>query len=156
MTGFALRPLGALDLDLVSRFHGDAFEPLGERRWTRQDIAGLLSTPGTSGLFLLEEDREIGMALFRVAADEAELLTIAVGSSHRRRGAGSRLVRAVVDQVRAAGALALFLEVGEDNPPARALYGRMGFETVGRRMAYYDRAGRPAADALVMRLVLGG
>jgi ribosomal-protein-alanine N-acetyltransferase len=45
----------------------------------------------------------------------------------------------------------VFLEVDEDNVPARRLYARAGFHNVGRREAYYqDRPGRSAA-ALVLR-----
>ena len=85
---------------------------------------------------------------------KSELLTIAVRPTERRRGAGRRLLTAVIEHVREAGARALFLEVGADNPPARALYEAMGFRVIGRRAAYYRRGEGPAADALIMRLSL--
>ena len=68
------RPLGALDLDRAARLHREAFVPMGERGWTRQDIAGLLASPGTNGFLLEAKSGDIGMAICRVAADEAELL----------------------------------------------------------------------------------
>ena len=61
---------------------------------------------------------------------------------------------AVIDHAREAGAGALFLEVGADNPPARALYEAMGFRAIGTRTAYYRRGDGPLVDALVMRLSL--
>jgi ribosomal-protein-alanine N-acetyltransferase len=152
--GFVLRRLGALDLDLASRLHAEAFAPLGERVWTRQDMAELLASPGVAGWALQSADQAVGFALCRVAADEAELLTIAVQPNQRRRGAGRALLATVSAHARAAGARSLFLEVGADNPAALALYGRAGFQTVGRRKAYYQRGGGPPADAVVMRLVL--
>ena len=85
---------------------------------------------------------------------KSELLTIAVRPTERRRGLGRRLLTAVIEGAREAGARTLFLEVGADNPPARALYEAMGFRVVGRRAAYYRRGEGPAADALVMRLSL--
>src|SRR5215470_857209 len=109
--GLALRRLGALDLDLASTLHGLAFAPLGERVWTRQDMAELLASPGAAGWVLLSTERAIGFALCRVAADEAELLTIAIHPDERRRGAGRALLTAVVDHARTAGARSLFLEV---------------------------------------------
>jgi [ribosomal protein S18]-alanine N-acetyltransferase len=154
MSAFALRPLGALDLDLASGFHCAAFAPQGERGWTRQDIAELVASPGVSGVFLLSVGTEIGFALWRVAADEAELLTIAVDTDHRRRGAGRTLLEAVIAKARAGGVATLFLEVGADNPAACSLYEQKGFRTVGHRSGYYRRGDRPAADALVMRLDL--
>ena len=49
------------------------------------------------------------------------------------------------------GAGAVFLEVDEDNVPARKLYRRAGFREVGRRAGYYqDPTGRSTA-ALVLR-----
>lgn len=154
MSGFQLRPLGALDLDRAAALHGAAFAPLGERAWTRQDVAELMASPGVAGILLSSGDNEIGFALCRVAADEAELLTIAVAASYRRCGAGRALLDAVIERARAAGAATLFLEVGVDNPGACALYGQKDFQIVGRRAGYYRRGDNPPADAIVMRLAL--
>lgn len=154
MPPFELRALGALDLDNASDLHRAAFTPLGERGWTRQEMAELIASPGVSGTVLLNAGEVAGFALCRVAVDEAELLTIAVAASQRRSGGGRALLAAVIERVRAAGAATLFLEVGADNPAALALYRQNDFHTVGRRAGYYARGTRPAADALVMRRTL--
>jgi ribosomal-protein-alanine N-acetyltransferase len=148
-----LRRLGALDLDLASMLHAGAFAPLGERAWTRQDMAELLASPSAGGLLLQIDGEDAGVALWRTTVDEAELLTIAVQASHRRRGAGRALLDAVIALARGQGARMLFLEVGVDNPAARSLYGQLGFEEVARRARYYQRPGG-FADALVLRLFL--
>lgn len=151
-TDLVLRRLGALDLDLASRLHGEAFAPLGERAWTRQDMAELLASPGAAGWTVQSDESVLGIALCRVASDEAELLTIAVKSTTRRRGAGRALLNAVIAHAREAGARSLFLEVGADNPAALALYGQAGFQAIGDRKAYYRRGEGAPADAVVMRL----
>ena len=151
---FDLRPLGALDLDAAAKLHAEAFVPMGERGWTRQDIAELLASPGVGGLLVEAEGAQIGMALWRLAADEGELLTIAVDRQGRRAGAGRRLLACVIEQAKNSGAGALFLEVGVANFAARRLYDTLGFEVVGRRTAYYSRGVLPSVDALVMRLTL--
>ena len=151
---YVLHQLGALDLDRAAALHRESFVPLGERGWTRQDMAELLASKGVTGLLLLAGDEDAGLALCRVTADEAELLTIAVRPGHRRRGAARRLLAAVVDRARESGTRTLFLEVGADNTGARALYESAGFAVVGRRMGYYRRGEGPPADAVVMRLVL--
>jgi ribosomal-protein-alanine N-acetyltransferase len=61
---------------------------------------------------------------------------------------------AAIDHARGAGARSLYLEVGKDNPAARALYDREGFRAVGSRPAYYRRGSGPAVDGIVMRLTL--
>jgi ribosomal-protein-alanine N-acetyltransferase len=153
MSNFVLKPIGALDLDRAARLHRDAFEPMGERPWTRQDMAELLAARNAGGLLLQIDGEDAGMVLWRVAADEAELLTIAVQAARRRRGAARALLQGVIQRARQQGAQRLFLEVGVDNDGARLLYAQAGFEEVGRRAGYYTR---PAglADALVLRLAL--
>lgn len=151
---FAIALLGALDLDRAAQLHAESFVPLGERAWTRQDLAELVASPGVAGLLLQVDGHDAGLAVCRVAADEAELLTIAVRPAHRRKGIARRLLASVVDHVRHAGARTLFLEVGVDNPAARSLYESQGFRAVGERRAYYQRGQGPPADGVVMRLTL--
>jgi len=155
MRRFTLRALDTLSLDVVSDLHRAAFAPLGERAWTRQEIAELLASPGVGGRLLELVGKAIGFALHRHVADEAEVLTIAVDPDRRRQGAGRALLDSVIAQARISGARSLFLEVGADNPAARALYRQAGFETVGSRTGYYRRGAGPSVDALVMRLRLG-
>jgi [ribosomal protein S18]-alanine N-acetyltransferase len=151
---FAIAPLGALDLDRAAALHAESFTALGERAWTRQDLAELVASPGVAGLLLQVDGNDAGLAVCRVAADEAELLTIAVRPPHRRKGLARRLLAAIIDHVRNAGARTLFLEVGVDNPAAQSLYKAQGFCAVGERRAYYRRGLGPAADGIVMRLTL--
>lgn len=151
---FAIAPLGALDLDRAAALHAESFTPFGEHIWTRQDLAELVALPGVAGLLLQVDGHDAGFAVCQVAADEAELLTLAVRPAHRRQGGARRLLAAIIDHVRKRGARTLFLEVGVDNPAARSLYESQGFRAVGERRAYYQRGQAPPADGLVMRLNL--
>jgi ribosomal-protein-alanine N-acetyltransferase len=85
-----------------------------------------------------------------VAADEAEVLTLAVTPATRRRGVASALLRQAMATALACGSRAVFLEVATDNPGAQALYLAHGFGEVGRRPAYFSRPGG-AVGALIMR-----
>ena len=87
--------------------------------------------------------------LGRVAADEAEILTLAVAPHARGKGLGRALLQAAINKARHSGAATMFLEVGADNPHALALYAGLGSAKVGARKGYYE--GR---DALVLRLPL--
>ena len=90
------------------------------------------------------------MILARVAADEAEVLTLAVVGAARRAGVGRRLLAAAMGEAARRGAASMFLEVGERNGAALGLYAGAGFVAVGRRERYY--AGGEAAVVMRARL----
>jgi len=83
------------------------------------------------------------------AADEGEILNLAVAPAGRRNGLGRALVQHMLEALTARGARQIYLEVRESNAPARALYAAQGFKEVGRRTQYYRR---PVEDAIVLRL----
>ena len=85
----------------------------------------------------------VGFVLARLAAGEGEILTVAVARAHRRQGLGWRLMDAVLRELHAQRAEALFLEVDETNAAAIALYRRLGFSEVGKRPSYYQSADGP-------------
>ena len=91
-----------------------------------------------------------GIILVRVAADEAEILTLAVTPRVRRGGVGTALLREATNSAGAMGARAVFLEVSVANIAARQVYTRAGFVQAGLRPNYYS----DHADALVLRLDL--
>jgi ribosomal-protein-alanine N-acetyltransferase len=139
-----LAPATAADAPELSAVHTEGFDD----GWSAHDIASVLASPGAFGLLVREVGGIAGFALARVAADEAELLTLAVAPAARRQGVGAALVEAVACAAAAAGARRFFLEVAADNVAALALYRAAGFATAGRRPAYYRR-GAGMVDALV-------
>jgi ribosomal-protein-alanine N-acetyltransferase len=151
----ALRPLSGLDLDRAAFIYGAAFAARWEQRWDRQAFAELLAMPGAFGLMaelkdLTGEDASIGLLLMQVAADQAEIITLAVLPQWRRRGIGFVLMRRGESEAMSRGAQQLFLEVAEDNFAARKLYGDLGFIAVGRRAGYYDRGSLGTIGAITM------
>jgi ribosomal-protein-alanine N-acetyltransferase len=92
----------------------------------------------------------VGFILTWQAGGDAEILTVAVSPSRRRKGVGRALLDGAIAQCRADGAGRMFLEVAASNAAARALYRSLGFFETGRRKGYYHRAGSPAEDALVL------
>jgi ribosomal-protein-alanine N-acetyltransferase len=92
-----------------------------------------------------------GFILSRLAGGEAEILSVAVASARRGRGVARALLDLHLRRLAGLGAQAVFLEVDEDNEPARRLYRRAGFREVGRRPGYYTQGRDHAATALVLR-----
>jgi ribosomal-protein-alanine N-acetyltransferase len=85
-----------------------------------------------------------------LAADECEVITLAVPHGARRAGVGRALMEALLRSARAGGAAAVHLEVGTGNTAARALYESMGFAPVGRRPGYYAGPDGRREDAIRM------
>ena len=142
------------DGDRAERFaaiHAEAFAGPDDAPWSAAAFADLL---GQAGVFAAEAPD--GFILMRAAADEAEILTLAVRPAARRGGQGGRLVGEGVLAAAARGAARVFLEVAEDNAAARALYARAGFVEAGRRRGYYAGADGTRRDALLLALNLIG
>ncbi|MEH6664208.1 MAG: GNAT family N-acetyltransferase [Brevundimonas sp.] len=125
--------------------HASAFET----PWDAAAIKVLLDMPGAE--VEVEPD---GFLLWRRAADEAEIVTLAVRPEARRRGLGGALLDRTIDRARRRDVARLFLEVARDNPAALALYASRGFGQAGRRPAYYARPDGSRADALILALNL--
>jgi ribosomal-protein-alanine N-acetyltransferase len=145
-----LRAVAAGDAAVLAMLHGDG----AEGAWNAETFAGLLLLPGTFGFIAADRGAPVGFVLARVAADEAEILTIAVARGSRRRGLGARLMHFAAGEAAGRGAARMFLEVAEDNRPALALYRALDFAVVGRRPGYYGKPGKPRTDALLMALDL--
>ena len=143
MTAGPVRASGA-HAPAMAAIHAASFPP--RERWGADAMRLQLDLPGAFGLI----DARGGFLLARVAADEAEILTIAVEPAARRAGLGAILLAAALVEARARGAVAMFLEVAAANTAARALYAGAGFREVGTRPNYYPGG----ASALVLRTEL--
>ena len=138
------RPATASDAPALAALHAAAFPP--DQAWGAEAIGLMLAMPGAFGLWC----EGAGLVLARVAAEEAEILTLAVAPAARRQGQGAALLAGAMAAARIRGAEAMFLEVAAGNAAALALYGGFGFTEVGRRRRYYP----DGSDALVLRRTL--
>lgn len=133
----ALRPAAEADSQTLAELHARSFA----KGWTEDAIRQLLTSRGVFG-FVTQN----GFILARVAAGEAEILTIAVRPAARRAGLGRKLVLVAAEQASRDGATAMFLEVVTANTAAMGLYRSLRFAEVGRRKAYFE-----GQDALVLK-----
>ncbi|MBU6444289.1 MAG: GNAT family N-acetyltransferase [Alphaproteobacteria bacterium] len=145
-----LRTVASADASLLAGLHAACFA----EGWSAAAISGLLSAPGAFAFLGEIEGIAAGFVLARTAADEAEILTLAVAPDFRRRGLARALLRAAAAEAAKRRAAVLFLEVDSENIAARELYDALGFAEVGRRGAYYARKGTRAGDALTLKLTL--
>lgn len=89
----------------------------------------------------------IGIVGVWLMVDQAHVVTIAVREAFRRRGAGGLLLLAAMETAFAEGMDSVTLEYRRDNEPARALYEKFGFLSVGVRPRYYTDTNE---DAVIM------
>lgn len=122
------------------------------RPWTPAEFEQLVQSRGA--IWHSSPDHD-GLILAQCAPPEAEILTVAVAPESRRKGVARGLIDGLVSALPSVNVSELFLEVAEDNAAARALYAATGFAETGRRKAYYPRRDGPAADALILRRVIG-
>ena len=117
--------------------------------WSERDISDLISTEGSMCYTAQEDGHVIGYVLGRIIAPEGEIYRIATAPAKRRRGIGYRMLSYAYKTELGHGLECLFLEVREQNAPARALYASFGFVEAGIRKNYYKN---PSDNAIIMLL----
>lgn len=135
------------DAAAIAVLHGESFR----RGWQEDEVSRLLSDRAVMAHCTIIRRNPVGFIMSRMAADEAEILSVAIASSHRGRGLSRPLLDFHLRSLAGRAVRAVFLEVDEHNAPACRLYGRAGFHEVGRRQGYYEGG----ASALVLRRDLG-
>lgn len=143
----AVEPANLRDAPALTRLHKTSFH----RGWDTGEFEQLLADRGVLAHKLRMGRTMAGFILSRMAADEAEILSVAIAPNLRGRGLAGPLVQTHLGYLAGAGIRTVFLEVEENNQPARALYARAGFSIVGRRERYYKDDSGAQLNAIVMR-----
>jgi ribosomal-protein-alanine N-acetyltransferase len=144
-----IRFAGPDDAAAIARLEHECFS----NPWSLASVAEELENP-CAFIYVAECRRRIvGWAGMLVAADEGQILNVAVSPSYRRRGIGRKLVEALIELAKEKKLSYLTLEMRRSNSPAAALYSLCGFLPAGMRKAYYTR---PDEDAVIMNLTLPG
>ena len=141
-----IRPAEGRDICRLAQLHAACFA----RGWSEDEFAALVRDAAVTGHVAARDCEICGFILSRAAADEAEILTVAVDRRERGQGLGRRLIEPHLNALRACGVEGVFLEVEDGNVPAQRLYARAGFREVGRRGAYYAGPDGTRRDALVL------
>lgn len=108
--------------------------------WSADDFADLKK----SGCEIIASQN--GFIVWRATLDEAELITIGVAPDARRGGIAAAMLGIMEGELKKNGIKKIFLEVAENNHPARKLYEANGYHKIGTRPKYYD-----GIDAIMMQ-----
>jgi [ribosomal protein S18]-alanine N-acetyltransferase len=144
-----LSEAGPADARAMAELHATSFH----RAWSDGEFAELLIDRNVVGHRAAMGRTLVGFILSRMVVGEAEILSIAIAGSRRGKGLGAQLLELHLRRLAGLGVRAVFLEVAEDNAPARRLYRRAGFRDVGRREGYYPAGNGSAAIILRRDLV---
>lgn len=142
-------------LDQIMQVMDKAFDPRWGEAWNRKQVSDALMMPQTYAILLDASGNDwsadgpdaAGFVLSRSAADEEELLLIAVVPEKRGRGVGHLLLDKLFQKAHKRGVKHIFLEMRRNNP-AEHLYRRRGFEPIGERRDYYRLADGNRLDAI--------
>jgi [ribosomal protein S18]-alanine N-acetyltransferase len=135
------------DVPAIAALHAVSFR----RGWGEDEILRLLLERNVATQRITAGGKLIGFIMSRLAAGEAEILSVAIAPAWRGRGLSRQLLDLHLRRLAGLGVRAVYLEVGERNAPACRLYRRAGFKEVGRRQGYYE----DGATALVLRRDFG-
>lgn len=146
-----LRRMRWWDIEPVLEIEHELF---GDESWTVAMFWSELSEHDTRHYIVAEDGAQIvGYAGLCAYPEESFVQTIAVRPDRQGEGLGARMLAALIDEARRRSEPMVGLEVRADNPIAKRLYSRFGFEQVGIRKGYYQPSN---TDAVLMVLNLGG
>jgi ribosomal-protein-alanine N-acetyltransferase len=134
------------DLDILTAIHAGNFPAY----WNTSTFSDFFSVQGTHA-FIAERPNPVGIIVFRVQHEQADLITLAVDKEWRRLGIARRLLELAMEQAALLGAQEMFLDVEDGNVAALRLYEGYGYTHIRRRKLYYRQKDGSFTDALVMR-----
>ncbi|MCR5272421.1 MAG: ribosomal protein S18-alanine N-acetyltransferase [Lachnospiraceae bacterium] len=117
--------------------------------YSLKTLEDILSSKNEKLIIAKDEDNNtVGYIIYMAAADEGELLRVAVKKDARKNGIGEKLMNEMIDDLAKAEVKNIFLEVRISNEPAVGMYENMEFQTVAIRKKYYRN---PTEDAMIMK-----
>lgn len=131
------------DLEQVSTMEAACFS----MPWSKKSFEENLNRSDAVYVVARDGDKVLGYCGAYVILNEADINQVAVEPLHRKKGVGGKMLAALLEKLRKAGADAVTLEVRKSNEAAIALYESMGFVTEGIRKNFYEK---PVEDALIM------
>ena len=136
----SIKSINNKDIDLCYELDSNTISLWSKKQWAnelkKEDVK-------VFGLVLL--NLVIGICVFHVVLDEAQINFFVVNQKYRENGYGSYLMSYLIKDCEKLNIKKIFLEVSSNNITAEKFYSRFGFFTVGIRKNYY----KDGSDALL-------
>ena len=140
-----IKQINDKDIDLCYELDSNTISLWSKKQWAKE-----FKKEGIKVFGLLISNFLIGICVFHVVFDEAQINFFAVNQKYRKKGFGTYLMSYLINECKDLNVNKLFLEVSNNNSTAEKFYSRFNFSTVGIRRNYY----RDGSNALLKEKIL--
>ena len=141
----SIKQINRNDIDLCYKLDSNTVSLWSKKQWDNE-----LKKDGIQVIGVLLSNKVIGICVFHVILDEAQINFFVVDQKYRKQGFGSYLMSYLIKQCEKLNINKLFLEVSHNNITAEKFYSSFEFFTVGIRKNYY----KDGSDALLKEKIL--
>ena len=141
----SIKQINETDIDLCYELDSNTISLWSKKQWIDE-----LKKEDIKVFGLLLSNLVIGICVFHVVLDEAQINFFVINQKYRKKGFGSHLMDYLIEQCQKLNINRLFLEVSHTNVIAERFYSRFEFSTVGLRKNYY----KDGSDALIKQKIL--
>ena len=136
----SIKHINEKDIDLCYELDSNTISLWSKKQWANEFKKEGIKVFGVFFFKLI-----VGICVFHVVFDEAQINFFVVDEKYRKKGFGSLLMNYLINQCEILNINKLFLEVSHTNITAEKFYSRFDFSTVGIRRNYY----KDGSDALL-------
>ena len=136
----SIKHINEKDIDLCYELDSHTISLWSKKQWAKE-----FKKEGIKVFGILLSNLIIGICVFQVVLDEAQINFFAINHNYRKKGFGTYLMRYLIKECERLNITKLILEVSHDNFIAEKFYSRFDFATVGLRRDYY----KDGSDALL-------
>ena len=124
----SVKEINEKDIDLCYELDSNTISLWSKKQWANE-----FKKEGTKIFGLLTTNLVIGICVFQVVLDEAQISYFVVNQKFRKKGYGSYLMNYLIKKCEEFGLKKILLEVSQSNVTAERFYTHFDFSTVGIR-----------------------
>ena len=136
----SIKQINEKDIDLCYELDSKTISLWSKKQWAKE-----FEKEGTKVVGLLLSNLVIGICVFQIVLDEAQINFFVINQKYRKKGFGSYLMSYLIKKCKKLNINKLFLEVSHNNVVAQKFYSHFDFSTTGIRRNYY----KDGSDALL-------
>ena len=128
----SIKQINEKDIDLCYELDSNTISLWSKKQWANE-----FKKEGTKIFGLIITNLIIGICVFQIVLDEAQINYFVVNKKFRKKGFGSYLMSYLIKNCEKLNLKKILLEVSQSNVTAERFYSRFDFSTVGIRRNYY-------------------